>query len=189
MNCRFRLSWFWSLDIQNAHSKDWSDLTRWISGPIRFFGRHTCQFVCSVMLRFSHAIFDRNITIGLILLHKGPVIIYQLGGWAILGGGVMKKNLPQMGDQNFIYESIGGHKYDFHFLRWHQNALASGGLCPPPRPLFYQYFFFHLSCPTFHHHHRKMKTWRDMHMLRCPQSDSFVAVHTVTWSYTSTDIL
>ena len=42
------------------------------------------------------------------------------------------------------------HKYDFHFLFWHQNALASGA----QTPLTYHYFF-HLSCPTFHHHHRK----------------------------------
>ena len=52
---------------------------------------------------------------------KEPVSIYQRGGggggcWAILG---MKKKI--------IYESKGdGHKYDFHFLFWHQNALASG---------------------------------------------------------------
>ena len=35
-------------------------------------------------------------TVGNKLEFKGPVIIYQLGGWAILGGG-MKKILPQMG--------------------------------------------------------------------------------------------
>ena len=33
----------------------------------------TRHFVCAVMLRFSHAIFDRNITNGIILLYQHVV--------------------------------------------------------------------------------------------------------------------
>ena len=64
--------------------------------------------------------------------------------WGVGGGGLgnfsgdTKNILPQIGDgggagdQNLIYESMGrgggGHKYDFHFLFWHENALASDPL-------------------------------------------------------------
>ena len=92
------------------------------------------------------------------------------------------------GGQNFIDESMGGgftNMISISFsgvkMLWLLGAL-------PPDPVTYHYFF-HLSYPTFHYHHRKIKTWRDIHTLRCPQSDSFVAVHTVTWSYASADIL
>ena len=110
---------------------------------------------------------------------KGPVIIYQLGGWAILGGS-WKKFYPKWGGQNFIYEPIGGGGVT------NMISISFSGIkmlwLRPPDPLSYHYFF-HLSCPIFHHHTRKMKTWRDVHILRCPQSDSFVAVHTVICKY------
>ena len=115
------------------------------------------------------------------------------GGWAILGGGVMKIFYPKWGrGQNFIYESMEGwgvtNMISISFsgikMLWLLGGKAPQMLWPlggkaPPDPLSHHYFF-HLSCPTSHYHHRKMETWRDMHMLRCPQSDSFVAVHTVT---------
>ena len=73
------------------------------------------------------------------------------GGWAILGGHEKNSTPNGEGGQNFIYESMGwGHKYDFHFLSWHQNALASGG--PPVLSLIF--LIFH--DPPSHHHHRKM---------------------------------
>ena len=57
-----------------------------------------------------------------------------------------EKNLPQMGGGvkiSFMNPWGGGgrkgHKYDFRFLFWHQNALAS-----PQVPLFFIYFFFNL---------------------------------------------
>ena len=66
----------------------------------------------------------------------------------------MKKFYPKWGGgQTFIYESIvgggrpGGHKYDFHFLFWHQNALASRGFAP--RPPFLTLFFFIFHAPLF----------------------------------------
>ena len=51
------------------------------------------------------------------------------------------------GGQNFICRGWGGHKYDFHFLFWHQNDLASGGL-RPQNPLSY-HVFFSSSMPHF----------------------------------------
>ena len=82
----------------------------------------------------------------------------------------MKKILSQMGGgQNFIYESIGGggHKYDFHFLFWHQNALASGGLCPPRHPHLFFFFFFssfmvHFSQPPSKNENMKRYAYAEM---------------------------
>ena len=84
--------------------------------------------------------------------HKGPVIIYQLGGgggdWAILGGS-WKKFYPKWGGQNFIYESIGGGSqiwFPFPFL-----ASKCSGFwgAKPPRPpllsLFFASFMPHFS--------------------------------------------
>ena len=119
----------------------------------------------SPVIKFSH------------ICTKGPVIIYQLGGGGRGGLGNFrwswKKFYPNGGVKiSFMNPWGGGHKYDFHFLFWNQNALASAGLRPQtPSPIIN--FLNLLKCPTFHHHHRKMKTWRDMHMLRCPQSDSW----------------
>ena len=104
------------------------------------------------------------------------------GGWAILGGGHEKNSTPNGGGQNFIYESMGRGSqiwFPFPFLA---SKCSSFWRAKLPDTLSY-HFFFQLSCPTFHHHTQKMKTRRDTHILRCPQSDSFVAVHTVICKY------
>ena len=120
--------------------------------------------------------------------NKGPVIIYQLGGGAILGGGSWKKSTPNGGVKisfNFIYESMagGGREgsqiwFPFPFLA----SKCSGEAPQTPSPII-NFLTFHAPLFTT----TTTWKWRDMHMLRCPQSDSFVAVHTVTWSYASTD--
>ena len=72
------------------------------------------------------------------------------GGGGGLGNlrGSWKKSTPNGGGQNFIYESMGagGHKYDFHFLFWHQNALASGE--PPVLSLIFLIFHAPLLTTT-----------------------------------------
>ena len=91
-----------------------------------------------------------------------------------MGGGVKISFMNPWGGGSQIW-------FPFPFLASTCSGFWGGALCPPD-PLSYHYFF-HLSCPAFYHHTRKMKTWRDMHVLRCPQSDSFVAVHTVVCKY------
>ena len=47
----------------------------------------------------------------------------------------MKKFYPKRGGVKISCMNplgLGGHKYDFHFLFWHQNALASGAKVPFP---------------------------------------------------------
>ena len=65
----------------------------------------------------------------------------------------MKNILSQMGGGvkiSFMNPwGVGGHKYDFHFLFWHQNALASGGLCPPPQTPSPIIIFFIFHTPLF----------------------------------------
>ena len=75
------------------------------------------------------------------------------------------------GSKFHIWIHRGGHKYDFHFLLWHQNALASGGggLCPPD-PLFYQYFFSsfmpHFSPPPPKNENMKRYAYAEMPSVR-----------------------
>ena len=98
---------------------------------------------------------------------RGRSLLISWGGgrgWAILGGGGSWKTFyPKWGggggSQNFIDESMGGggHKYDLHFLFWHQNALASGGLyTQTPSPII-NFIIFH--APLFTNNNRKMKRY------------------------------
>ena len=65
-----------------------------------------------------------------------------------------------------------GHKYDFHFLFWHQNALAS-----PPVPLFFIYFFLIFDA----HFPPSTAKKKNMHMLMCKHSRIILRqlVHTI----------
>ena len=59
----------------------------------------------------------------------------------------------------------GGHKYDFHFLFWHQNALASGGQ-PPHLSLFFSSFIPHFSLPPPRNEYMKRYAYAEMPSVR-----------------------
>ena len=114
---------------------------------------------------------------------KRPVIIYQLGVWGVgaILVGVMKKIYPQMGDQNLIYESIGGVEsmisISFSDIKmlwllcvWGGGAGRWGGglgglEARPQNPLFL--FSLPLSLTLhYHHHHPKQSADMPSHSLR-----------------------
>ena len=68
------------------------------------------------------------------------------------------------GGQNFTYESMGGgggHKYDFHFLFWHQNALAALLIS-----LIFSSFMPHFSPPPPKNADRKRYAYAEMPSVR-----------------------
>ena len=68
------------------------------------------------------------------------------------GGGVMKKFLPQMGGQNFIYESMGGGGGVTNMISISFSGIKMlwllGGFAPQD-PLSHHYFFFSSFMPHF----------------------------------------
>ena len=116
---------------------------------------------------------------------RGRSLFISWGGGAgqFWGGGHEKNSTPNgEGGQNFIYESIGGvtNMISISFSGIKMLWLLGGEAPQIPSPIII-FFIFH--APLFTTTPEKMKTWRDMHILRCPQSDSFVAVHTVICKY------
>ena len=62
-----------------------------------------------------------------------------------------------------------GHKYDFHFLFWHQNALISGGEAPQtPSPIiiFFSSFMPHFSPPHPKNENMKRYAYTEMPLVR-----------------------